>query len=74
MPKPKTMKRVHKKRRNVVETYGLPVAFVIRARAELRAARPSLSHAQLDRVIRRVARNAPDWMIEYSDDEDDPTA
>jgi predicted Ser/Thr protein kinase len=54
-----------------VETYGLPVVFVIKVREELRRARPAISHKELDRFVRHVAMNAPDWMIDYSDGEED---
>jgi hypothetical protein len=62
---------VIRKRRTVVETYGHPVVFVNKLRERLRRARPTISHKELDRFVRRVARSAPDWMFDYSDGEEE---
>jgi hypothetical protein len=64
-------KRVIRKRKRTVDTHGFPIPFVVKLRSEVRAKRPSVTHEELDQLVRRIVRRAPDWMFaDYSASDD----
>jgi hypothetical protein len=48
--------------RHRVETYGLPVPFVIGFRQQIRYYRPDIPIDELDRAVQAVAQVIPAWV------------
>jgi hypothetical protein len=67
----KKKKKIIRRRKRTVDTHGLPIPFVVKLRSEVRAKRPWVTHEELDDVVRRIARRAPNWMFaDYSASDD----